>query len=627
MSSIFNSLNTGYTGLNSSQVAIDTVSHNIANAENEGYTRQKVVVSNATPLDTGSGYIGTGVQTTDVKRVFDNFVFDRYTSVSADKEYSDYNEKTLNQLSTYFPDIDGVGIKSDLADYYNSWQDLSDNPDNDAVKVALEKQTETLTEHINSTREQVSDLQSQVNEEIEVDIREVNSLAKDLANVNKAIDVAEAGGGHTANDLRDQRNVIERSLSKLIGSEVSVGQISSDTTFDSSSNTVTGSYTLSVNGFNLVDGSSYHPIHTSNEKNPQGFYDISYERQDGVLIPLSESIDSGKIGAELSLRGGNVNTTDGVPLDGTLQKTISQLDAFSKSLIESTNNLYAANSTTQMVSNNLDLNADSSLVSNSNLNVNTGSFDIVVYDIDGNEASRRTINIDEKTSLAGKNDSKSIQAQMEDQTDDNGDGNATNDVDDYVNFNWATYASGDNVVEFSLDPSAESKGYTFSIEDNLKDGSFDSGTNFAGSLGMNRYFDGDDATNIKINSNIKSDIANLSAGKSPTEGDNSLALDMMQHQYEEYDFSVGSSTYHTTTYGMYDILATDVGTATNAAILSSETVSTQFTAVEMEYASTSKVSTDEEMTNLIKYQASYGAAAKVITTIDQMIQTLLGIKS
>ena len=77
---------------------------------------------------------------------------------------------------------------------------------------------------------------------------------------------------------------------------------------------------------------------------------------------------------------------------------------------------------------------------------------------------------------------------------------------------------------------------------------------------------------------------------------------------------------------MFDITATYVGTSTNSAILRNETVTTQFNATQMEYYSVSKVSIDEELTNLIKYQTSYGAAAKVITTIDQMMETLLGIK-
>jgi flagellar hook-associated protein 1 FlgK len=77
---------------------------------------------------------------------------------------------------------------------------------------------------------------------------------------------------------------------------------------------------------------------------------------------------------------------------------------------------------------------------------------------------------------------------------------------------------------------------------------------------------------------------------------------------------------------MYDLIATDVGTQTNEAILANQTITAQFKSVELEYSTVSKVSIDEEMTNLIKYQTSYGAASKIITTIDQMMQTLLGIK-
>jgi flagellar hook-associated protein 1 FlgK len=96
------------------------------------------------------------------------------------------------------------------------WQTFADNPDNDAIKVALAKQTETLSSHVTQTQSQVLDLQMQVNDQLAVNIEEVNSLAKQLADLNIAIDVAESGDMYTANDLRDKRNVIERSLSRLI---------------------------------------------------------------------------------------------------------------------------------------------------------------------------------------------------------------------------------------------------------------------------------------------------------------------------------------------------------------------------------------------------------------------------
>jgi len=624
MSSIFNSLHIGYSGLDVAQRAIDTTSHNISNSESEGYTRQRVVIAAAPPISTNPGQVGNGAEVTTIKRVFDNFVFDKYTAISANKEYSDFEKKTLDQLSTYFPEIDGVGVKADLQQYYNMWQSFSDNPDNDAVKLALAKQTETLASHITQTQDQVLSLQSQLNNELGTNINEVNTLAKQLAQLNLSIGNAEVGGKYTANDLRDKRNVIEKSLSQLIGSNVTTGQIQSNIQIDSSSNTKTGNYGLSVNGFNIVDGASFHPLHLSNVNNPSGFYEISYQRQDGVLIPMDEEIVGGKIGSILNLRGGHIDTTSGTPTDGVIQNVVSSLDAFAKGLIESTNNLYAKSSTTRMDSNVLNTSEQAPLLS-SGLNVKEGSFNFVVYDIDGKVAASRQINIDVSTTMSGIAGSNSIQGQMSAQKDDNADGNAKNDIDSYLRYNWGT-ASGNDSVAFTMDPSLEAKGYTFAIQDNLKDETFSSGTNFAGALGMSRFFDGNSAKNISLKHELKVNPTLISAGASPVEGDNRVSLSMIQQQFENYDFKVDRNTYNTTGYGMFDIIATDVGISTNVAKSKNDTVNTQFNSIELEYSSVSKVNLDEEMTNLIKYQTSYGAAAKVITTIDQMMQTLLGIK-
>lgn len=624
MSSIFNSLNIGYSGLSASQVGINTTSHNISNAETDGYTRQRVIQSAATPVSDFSGQVGNGVEVTDIKRVFDNFVFQRYTGLYADKEYNQFQKDTLQQLSTQFPEIDKVGIKADLAEYYNMWQSFADNPENDSIKLALSKQTQTLSEHIKYTQGQVTSMQKDLNDQLLSNVNEVNSLGQKLADLNKAIDTAEAGGEYSANDLRDKRNVIERDLARLIGSNVSQGQIDSNIQIDSNSNTKTGSYSLSVNGFNFVDGSTYHPIHISNENNKNGFYEISYERQDGVLIPLESKINGGKIGSILDLRGGAIDSTTGTPTDGVVQNTISELNAFAAGLIESTNNLYASTPTTKMESNRVDIASNDSLIT-SPLNIKPGSFDVVVYDVDGNEIATRRMNIDIATTLSGASGSNSIEGQMTTQVDDNADGNASNDINSLIDYNYATYAEG-NGIELALNSTAVSKGYTFSIKDVNTDNTFSSGTNFAGALGLGKFFDGNDATNIDVTSSIKNNPTALSAGVGPVAGDNRVALNMIQHQFEKFDFTIDNKTYNTTANGMFDIIATGVGTMANSAATQSETTNAQFNAVETEYASTSKVSIDEEMTNLIRYQTSYGASAKIITTIDQMMQTLLGIK-
>ncbi|QOY51449.1 flagellar hook-associated protein FlgK [Candidatus Sulfurimonas baltica] len=628
MPSIFNSLNIGYTGLSASQVGIETTAHNIANADSDGYTRQRVVSTASTPVNSARGNVGNGVDILAIERIFDNFVFDRFVTLSSDKEYSDYEKKTLQELSSYFPEIDNVGVKASLQEYYNMWQSFSDNPDNDAIKLALAKQTEDLSNHIKQVQTQVLSLQSQINNELEVNVNEVNSLAKELAGLNLSIAAAEDGSEYTANDLRDKRNVIERDLSRLIGSNVNTGNIESNINIDSSSNIKTESYLLSVNGFNIVDGNSFHPLHISKNNNPKGFYEISYEKQDGTLLPMAEEISGGKIGAILNLRGGAIDTTSGLPVDGTIQNVVSELDTFAQGLIEATNNLYAQTPTTKMESNPIaGLSASSSLLGSS-LNLKEGTFDLIVYDIDGNEASRRSITIDVATTMSGVAGSNSIEAQISAQIDDNNDGNANNDIDNFFKngFNFVNYASGDSGLELRIDAFSKSQGYTFGIADTLKDGSFDSGTNFAGALGLNRFFDGDSAKNIDLNRSYKDNSTLLSAGYSSTTGDNRLAIDMIQQQFEKYDFNIGNTTFNSTTYGMFDIIATEVGTATNSAMRRNDTVTAQFNATEMEYASVSKVSMDEEMTNLIKYQTAYGAAAKIITTIDQMMQTLLGIK-
>ncbi|MDQ1244855.1 MAG: flagellar hook-associated protein 1 [Campylobacterota bacterium] len=626
MASIFSTLNIGYTGLSAAQLGVSTTSHNISNAESEGYTRQRVVTAAATPIFSAPGNVGNGTEIMDVARIFDNFVYDRYTVISSDKEYADFTKATLETLSTYFPEIDDVGIKSDLKEYYNMWQTFSDNPDNDAIKLALAKQAETLSESVVELQSKIVTLQSSLNEQIEVSIAEVNSLAQELASINKTIDVAEAGGAYTANDLRDKRNSIELSLSKLIGAESNIGIIESNSMISSSLNEGYGSYTLSINGFNIVDGGSYHPIHISSNNNTNGYYELSYERQDGVLISMDETISGGRVGAILDLRGDKMSTdSSGVPTNGALQKVIDQMDAFATTLIESTNNIYASGATTRMESNTLDITEVQSLVY-SPLNIKEGSFDIVIYDIDGNETARRVININQTTSMTGIAGSNSIEGQVIAQSDDNSDGNANNDVDNFIQFNWATYASGENAVEIILDSAYAAKGYQFAIEDNLQDEKYDSGTNFAGALGLNRFFDGSDAKSIQLNYELRDNPTKISAGEAPVTGDNRLAVSMIQQQFEVYEFDVGNATYESTVYGMFDVIATEVGVSTNQAILNNQTVTAQFNATEMEYSSISKVSIDEELTNLIKYQTSYGAASKIITTIDQMMQTLLGIK-
>lgn len=615
MASIFNALHIGYSGLNAAQIGIDTTGHNIANAETEGYSRQRVVTAAAKPLSVDPGQRGGGTQITEIVRVFDEFVFGRLSNATQNKENSDILKKNLEELSTYFPEIDDVGIKNDLQNYFDMWQSLANNPSNTALKVALAQQAQTMAQHVQETRAQVAGLQSSLNDQVKVNVDEVNRIAKEISKINIEINKAEAGGVNNANDLRDQRNQLEITLTKLVNAKVLVGQVETNNVIDSNIALKQGSYTIQIGGFNIVDGGSFHPIGMDSESNPNGYNDLYYERQDGVKIPYADRITGGKIGALLELRGSTIGT-NGEFEDGFLQETINNLDAFAKGLIEATNNVYAQSATTSMVSNPLSFSNNQSLMSTDE-NFASGTFDIVVYDIDGKAVGRRTINIDEGTLI---DDSpmtlNSITGQINNSQDDNQDGNALNDIDDML---LATFNTNQKVFQIDLKASLLEQGYTFAIEDK--------GTNFAGVTGLNRFLDGSDAKSIALNRELKEDTSKIKGFKSPANGDNQTALAMVELQFSSVTFGNGFAKTTDTIYGYFDTLVTKVGTRTNSAILANDSLTAQYNSIKQEYDSVSKVSIDEELANLIRYQTSYGAAAKVITTIDQMMTTLLGIKA
>ena len=623
MASIFNGLHIGYSGLTASQLGINTTGHNISNAETEGYTRQRVVQQSTMPLGTiQPGAQGNGTQVKEITRIHDEFVFGRFLSESENKEFSDFTRQTFEELSTYFPEIENVGIKYDMQEYFNLWGDLSTNPDNQAIKVALAKQTEVFSRDVQDTRTQITSLQQTLNDQLGVAVNDINEIALQITNLNAAITKTESIEGQHANDLRDQRGTLEVALSKLVDATIFEGNLSSSMATSRDIVEKGGDYTVNIAGFNIIDGKTFHPIHLESTDNPQAFHSLSFERQDGVLIPMGDLIKGGRVGSILDLRGTRIDS-NGELENGQLQEIINQLDGFASGMIESTNNIYAQGSKSDMRSDLLTQNPLET-ISNSYLNINEGSFDLKIYDIDGNIVASRTINITPTTTL-DDGSVYSIIGQLSADLDDNKDVNATNDIDDILS---AVYgfdaAKGTGDIDFSINED-EFPGYTFGIEDNTTNG-LGSGTNFAGALGLSRYFDGNDAKNITLESSLKDNPSFIKANKSPIDGDNTLASDMLQLQFDKVKFNANGQEFNDTLYGYYDAIVTDVGTRTNAAITVNDTSHAKYNAVLLSYESISKVNIDEEMVNLIKYQTAYGASAKIITTIDQMMDTLLGLK-
>ncbi|WP_201353121.1 flagellar hook-associated protein FlgK [Hydrogenimonas urashimensis] len=599
MASIFNALNIGYSGLKTSQIAIDTTGHNIANAQNPDYTRQRVVISPNTPLHTTPGDIGLGAKITEIVRIHDEFVYKRLKDASTDNEYSQFRKETMDEVSTYFPEIDKNGIYNGMQEYFNAWNDFSKNTDDTALKTNLAQQTRTFTSTIRQTREQIATLQNSLDEQLQTAVDEINRLGRQIADINIRINTDEAGGDH-ANDLRDQRDKLELALSKLVDIAVSKGDLQPDATVDRHRIESGDAYHLSIGGSSFVDGSTFHPL-VIDEKEGGGFKQVYYQRQDYEKFDITGYLHGGKVGAILSLR------------DGDLQNVMDELDSYASSMAMFTNNLYAAHATTAMRG-DAEIEEDQT-VQNSELPIREGSFYVKVYDIDGNEVAKREIVVTKEKTFG------EIAGFINANIDDNGDNVTSNDVDDFLD------ASAKN-GRFTIDVKQEVQGlgYTFAIEEADKEAP----TLFAGALGLERFFDGRSAADIRLNKALDENPTRIGGNGAPVAGDNRVANSMIELQYDKIDFYMpadsGNLYTSDTLSGFFRMSATNVADTTASAHASAETSEALLNAVVDEFDSISKVDMDEELTNLMKYQTGYSASAKVITTIDQMIQTLLNIK-
>jgi len=610
MGGILSSLNTSYTGLKTSQVLVDVTGHNISNANNDFYTRQRVVTGNAYPINMGGDYnLGQGTEIITIERIHDEFIFQRYTKAAQEKTFYETEEQALRETSSYFPEIDNIGIYNDLKNYFDSWKNLANKPGDPAQKLVLAQYTETMVHNIRDTRAKLSNLQEKLNGEVKLAVEEINRVGKQIAEINKQIANMETNMVNTkANDLRDRRDQLELSLNELIDLSVFKNNIRSNAVNNIQSADFGDKYTLSIGGNVIVDGASFHPFTVTNENNADGFYSVYYLDQSHKSIDVTSSLKGGKIGALIDLCYSHEQNSSCDGRLGKLQNYIDDLDTFAVGIIQATNNIYAETSQKEMVSDIINIKGDDR-VTYAGYNVLPGTFDVVMYNGVGEEMGRKTITINKNTTTM--ND---IVNAINANDDDNKDGNATNDID---NFFKASFSDETKIFQISsLDPS---QGVYLSIQDN--------GTNFAGTIGLNKYFVGNSARDIDLATRYKEDPTLIRAYRESVDGNFIVANKMQQLQYDKITFFNKSGiTEDATLPDFFKKITGRIAAETESVATLKDTKIAVYNSVKLEYSSVSQVSVDEELTNLIKFQAGYQANAKVVTTIDQMINALLGMK-
>jgi len=544
------------------QYGINVTAQNIANADTPGYTKQTPVFTSRTPISYNGLTFGSGVTIEEIIQARDSYLEERLRDQGTNLSGLEEKEKYVMFLEEIFNEDSEYSLSAQLNDFWNAWQDLSNNPSGELERTMVYETSSLLADNFTYLKENLHRVESHLNLSIEEGVHQVNQLITQLASLNSEIINLEATS--PANDLKDQRNVVLEKLSSYFDIkcyEASDGNLS----------------VLTKGGHILVDKANTSSIL---------FEDGDIKLDSGDII--TNSIRGGKIGGWLELRDENIATYK------------ANLDELAKSLIFEVNKIHAngvGKDTFTEVQGTYKIDDSSSAVDNSGLdfqnNVTDGSFKFWVYNEDGEVVDSATISID-------------------------GDVTPIDNIVSAIHGLHVGNISAEVTSEGYLKINA-SNGDTFAFSDDT--------SNILAALGINTFFSGTNADTIAVNSNLAENKGYIAAARvgsdgSIAAGDNANACSIADLQYEEISFSEASTTFENYCHSLVGLIGIHSKNIQDQRG-SSEIIVNQLTEMR---DNASSVSLDEEMTNLVKFQHAYAAAAKLIKTADEMLEALLAVR-
>lgn len=226
MRSTFMGLETNKRGMFTQQSGLYTVGHNISNANTLGYSRQRVNMETTTPypgigLNSGTtpGFIGTGVHASSIQRIRDVFVDRQFRQESNNLGYWESRSGAISQIEDIVTEPSSHGLNESMNQFWKSLQDLSDSPESSAARRVVVERGVAVAESFNYLHKQLTEIQSNLKNEINVSTDRVNSIFKQIAELNDQIKKIEPNG-YMPNDLYDSRDMLLDELSTYFPIEV-----------------------------------------------------------------------------------------------------------------------------------------------------------------------------------------------------------------------------------------------------------------------------------------------------------------------------------------------------------------------------------------------------------------------
>lgn len=219
MAGLFGILNNATRGMNVQQSALQTTSHNVNNANTEGFSRQKVNMVAENPYTiSGVGQLGTGVRISSVIRIVDPYVNKQLRNENSSLEMYKTKSDALGQLEAIFNEPSETGLNKNISEVFSSWTHLASNPELAAAKTMVAQNSENFTDNLNHMSNQIEKLHDGTVQGIEQDVLDFNAKVQQLSSLNKQIFNVTVKG-ESPNDLLDQQDKLLGELAGITGVE------------------------------------------------------------------------------------------------------------------------------------------------------------------------------------------------------------------------------------------------------------------------------------------------------------------------------------------------------------------------------------------------------------------------
>jgi len=213
-------MRTSLSGLLAFQRALATTSNNVANANTEGYSRQRVEIVSRKPEGFGNGFVGAGVDVRTITRSYDQFAINQYRSSSSLLGRLDAYSGIASQVDNILGDSSN-GLANGINSFFSAWQDVANSPSSITARQLLLTQAQSLGDQFRLTGRRLDQLEVDINQRLQTGIADINRLTESIARLNEDIEIAMGSfNGQPPNDLLDQRDQLVSDLARIIDVQV-----------------------------------------------------------------------------------------------------------------------------------------------------------------------------------------------------------------------------------------------------------------------------------------------------------------------------------------------------------------------------------------------------------------------